>query len=497
MAMPGPLSFNLKLAFGVGQAAEGLKNGAFGTFLLFYYNQVLGMPGTLAGIAVGVALIIDAFADPLAGSISDNWHSSSGRRHPFMYASIVPLALTFYLLFHPMVTGDLGLFVWLLLFSTLSRIAMTLYHVPHLALGAEITDDFAERSEVVGYRQFFTTVGGLAATVIGFWIFFVPTDEFRNGQLNEAAYAPYAAALAVLMAITIFWSAYGTRAVIPYLPKPPPQEHLRVLGVLRRTLTDLVAAMRCGSFRWLFGGVLIVYIMVGVDGALNIYIYTYFWEFNRNEIVALAPAYPIGILLGALFAPKFLGRFGKRFGVMFGTASWAAWQIVPIAARLLGWLPENGDGLLVPMLIVMRVIQGASTVQANVAFGSMVADTVDEHELNTGKRQEGIFFATSSFSAKAASGMGNIIAGFALDLISWPRGPHIKTAADVPADAIVELGMLYGPYVAGCGFISVWCYTRYRLTRERHAEILAELYARRGGPQAVAAAAQVNARRAV
>jgi Na+/melibiose symporter-like transporter len=484
MAMPGPLGFRLKLAFGVGQAAEGLKNGAFGTFLLFYYNQVLGLPGTLAGIAVGTALIVDAFTDPLAGSLSDHWHSRLGRRHPFMYASILPLAVTFYFLFHPLVTSEFGLFVWLVVFSNLSRTAMTLYHVPHLALGAEMTDDFAERSSVVGFRQFFATFGALGATVIGFWIFFVPTPEFPNGQLNEAAYAPFAAALALLMVVTIFWSAWGTRAVIPYLPKPPPDEGLSVLGIVKRTLTDVVAAMRCGSFRWLFVGVLIVFVMVGVDGALNIYIYTYFWELGHHEIVALAPAYPIGVMLGAILAPRLLRCFGKKAGVIFGTASWAGWQILPIVLRLLGLFPENGDALLVPLLIAIRVIQGASTVQANVAFGSMVADTIDEHELNTGKRQEGIFFASSSFAAKAASGMGNIIAGFALDLIDWPRGRHIKSAADVPVEAIVDLGMLYGPYVAGCGIFSVFCYTRYRLTRELHEEILKALYARRGGPRA-------------
>jgi GPH family glycoside/pentoside/hexuronide:cation symporter len=484
--MPGPLPFRIKFAFGVGQAAEGLKNGAFGTFLLFYYNQVLGMPGTLAGIAVGIALIVDAFTDPLAGSLSDHWHSRHGRRHPFMYASIVPLAVTFYFLFHPMVSSDLGLFVWLVIFTNLSRTSMTLYHVPHIALGAEMTDDFAERSSVVGFRQFFATFGALMATVVGFWIFFVPTADYPNGQLNEAAYAPFALTLSLLMVITIFWSAWGTRAVIPYLPKPAHGETLGVGGVVRRTLEDLASAMRCGSFRWLFGGVLIVYVMVGVDGALNIYIYTYFWELGHNEIVALAPAYPIGVMLGAMLAPRVLGRFGKKFGLIFGTASWASWQILPIVARLLDVFPENGDAWLVPTLIVMRVIQGASTVQANVAFGSMVADTIDEHELATGKRQEGIFFASSSFSAKAASGMGNIIAGFALDLISWPRGREIKTAADVPPEAIFDLGMLYGPYVAGCGFISVWCYTRYRLTRARHEEILRELYLRRGGPRAAA-----------
>jgi Na+/melibiose symporter-like transporter len=223
---------------------------------------------------------------------------------------------------------------------------------------------------------------------------------------------------------------------------------------------------------------------VGVDDALNIYIYTYFWELGHHEIVALAPAYPVGVMLGAILAPKLLRRFGKKAGVIFGTASWAGWQILPIVLRLLDLFPENGDALLVPLLIAIRVVQGASTVQANVAFGSMVADTIDEHELSTGKRQEGIFFASSSFAAKAASGMGNIIAGFALDLIDWPRGRHIKSAADVPVEAIVDLGMLYGPYVAGCGIFSVFCYTRYRLTRERHEEILKALYARRGGPRA-------------
>ena len=471
----GLLPFDLKLAFGVGQMAEGLKNGAFGTFLIFYYNQVLGMPGTLAGLAIGIALIVDAITDPLAGSISDHWHSRHGRRHPFMYASMVPLGITFYLLFAPPVHSEWALFVWLVIFTNLARTAMTLYHVPHLALGAEMSTDFSERSSLVGFRQFFTTFGGLAAIFIGFEFFFAPSAGFPNGQLDHSAYAPFAATLAVLMVVTIFWSAWGTRSMIPYLPKAPPGGTLSVLGVLQRTFTDIGGALRAGSFAWLFGGVLVVYVMVGVDGALNIYMYTYFWELSHNEIVALAPAYPIGVMLGAVAAPWLQRRFGKRPGLLFGTACWASLQIVPVVLRLVGWFPENGSDLLVPLLIAFRVVQGAGTVQANVAFGSMVADVADEHELNTGKRQEGIFFAASSFSAKCASGMGSMIAGFALDIIDWPRGPQIRTAADVPPDTLVELGLLYGPIVAGFGIVSVWCYTHYTLTRERHAEILEEL----------------------
>ncbi len=88
--------------------------------------------------------------------------------------------------------------------------------------------------------------------------------------------------------------------------------------------------------------------------------------------------------------------------------------------------------------------------------------------------------AASSFSGKAASGFGNIVAGFGLDIIDWPRGVQIKTAADVPAETIVDLGLMYGPFVAGFGVVSIWCFTKYALTRERHEEILEELELRRG-----------------
>ena len=136
--------FSSKLAFGVGQFAEGLKNTAFAAFVLFYYNQVLGLPGTLAGAALFIALVVDAVTDPLAGSLSDNHKSRLGRRHPFMYASAVPLGMAFVGLFAPPSgLGEWGLFAWLVAFAILTRVAMTLYHVPHLALGAEMTETLA------------------------------------------------------------------------------------------------------------------------------------------------------------------------------------------------------------------------------------------------------------------------------------------------------------------------------------------------------------------
>ncbi|MEX2327114.1 MAG: MFS transporter, partial [Pseudomonadales bacterium] len=198
-----------KMAFGIGQFAEGLKNTGFSLFILFYYNQVLGVSGTLAGAALFVALLFDAVTDPLAGSLSDNWKSKLGRRHPFMYVSAVPLAIAFVGLFSPPENlTEFQLFLWLTVFAILTRGAMTLYHVPHLALGAEMTENFQERTRIVAFRQFFGTFGGAAASIVGLGYFFA--DE-HGGRLSVENYMPYALTLAILMVVTIWYSAWGTQ----------------------------------------------------------------------------------------------------------------------------------------------------------------------------------------------------------------------------------------------------------------------------------------------
>ena len=95
------IAFSSKLAFGLGQMAEGLKNFSFNIFVLFYYSQVLGVPASLCGLVLFLALAFDAVTDPLAGSLSDHWNSPRGRRPPFMYAAAIPLGLTFWALFSP------------------------------------------------------------------------------------------------------------------------------------------------------------------------------------------------------------------------------------------------------------------------------------------------------------------------------------------------------------------------------------------------------------
>ena len=481
MSAAPALNFSTKFSYGIGQLAEGVKNACLGTFVLFYYNQVLGLSGTLAGLAVAIALVFDAVSDPLAGSVSDNWHSRLGRRHPFMYASAIPLAISFALLFMPPSGfGETGLFIWLTATILLTRASMTLYHVPHIALGAELSQDYDERTQVVSFRYFFSFVGWLLAFYAGFGWFFADTAEYPRGQFNTSAYAPFAVLMSVIMAITIFWSAWGTRSRIPYLPPvPPPTETLKPMQYLTRMMRETIEALHSRSFLYLFGGVLLIFVMVGIDSALNLYMIEYFWELNSQQKTVLMLLFPVGIMIGSLLTPVLHRMTDKRTGILIGVTWWAMCQFVPVLLRFLGWFPENHTEWLPITLCIIKFSQGLAAAQSLVSFNSMIADIADQHELTTGKRQEGIFFAAGSFASKATSGVGAFFGGLSLDLIDWPRGDHIQYASDVPVETLASLGMVYGPIVSGFAVLSILLTLQCKMTRAGHDAVVAELDARR------------------
>ena len=109
-----------RLSYGIGGGIYSIKEAAYAIFILFFYTQVLGLPGSVTGIIIAVSLLWDGISDPLVGSWSDRLHSRYGRRHPFMVYSTVPMAIGFVGLFSPpdMVIGSTVLLgAWLLFWS--------------------------------------------------------------------------------------------------------------------------------------------------------------------------------------------------------------------------------------------------------------------------------------------------------------------------------------------------------------------------------------------
>jgi Na+/melibiose symporter-like transporter len=221
---PPPLSRPTKLAFGVGAIAPGITAAAFDFFLLIFYSQVVGLDARLVGLAILISLVCDALSDPVVGYWSDNLRSRWGRRHPFLYASAIPLAASYYFLWTPPTNASQSVLFWYLVtLAVIVRTAITLYRTPASALVPELSPDYHERTALYSLRYFLAWVGGNAVSVWAFAVLFpmFVTATIADGLFNRDAYPNYGlvGALAILLSIVI--SAAGTHARILYLKSAP------------------------------------------------------------------------------------------------------------------------------------------------------------------------------------------------------------------------------------------------------------------------------------
>ena len=149
------LGLTTKLTYGFGAVAYGIKDNGFAYFLLLFYGTVVGLEPALAGTALLIALVFDSLSDPVVGYWSDNTRSRWGRRHPFMYAAAIPVALCYSLLWQPPDWSDGALFLYLVVLAILIRTLITFYETPSSALMPELTADYDERTTIQAWRSFF------------------------------------------------------------------------------------------------------------------------------------------------------------------------------------------------------------------------------------------------------------------------------------------------------------------------------------------------------
>jgi len=458
-------------AFGVGQVAEGIKGTAFNTFLLFFYQQIMGVSGTFTGLALAIALVFDAVTDPVAGSLSDKVRTRWGRRHPFLIVSALPLGLAFFGLFNPPSNlSEFGLFVWLVCFAVLVRGSLTFYHVPHLALGAEMAHDYNQRSTLFAFSTLGGAVGGAMIAFLSYRLFFPTTEEFDPGLLNGAGYTGFSLLAGAVAVISILICVAGTWREIPHLKQPPPSPRFTPMKVVGE-LGDL---FRNKSFRALFLGMLLATTSLAVEAVFGPYMGVHFWGLTTEQLSLLPLVLVIGLLLSVPLTPIATRLLDKKRAVVILAIATVVNMNAIIVLRLLdvSWFPDNDSPWILRLMMLRYLIAAAIAPIIFSSINSMFADIADEHELETGERREGIIYSARSFTQKATGAIGVIIGGAIIDLIAFPAGAKSGT---VDADTIWWLGFAEGPATSVFTIIGVLFYMRYRIDRRRHEDIMSKL----------------------
>ena len=466
-----PLKKGFMLIYSTGQAPEMLIASVVGTFLLFYLTSVCGLRPDVAGLVLFISLAIDAVADPLIGATSDGWKSRLGRRHPFMIVGLIVLPITIIGLFIlPTGLPASWIFGYVLAFNILMRISLSFFILPYAALLPEFSSDYTERSRMMIYRLVVALLAQAAVLVLSFGVFFKGEDA-----LSEASsYVPFAYLVAGIILVTCLTSTFGTLPAAKML-RCSPETH----PPMSRFFKEISELFRNPSFVSLFFGILIYMIAgMGFLNSINLHTFRYFWNLTPEQMQMPTIAQPVGILISIPLTAWLIKVIEKRTIMLITIGAFVITYSIPPLMKILGVLPAEGIAPLI-CVILSGVVFGLCIGLSFVSAGSMVADATDEHDFLFGNRREGLYFASLVFAAKAALGLGGMLAGFSLQLIGFPSNPTSPGGAVQLTPQITNmLGLLWGPVFATGMLLSVPFFLRYRLDRKTHQKIVSAITAR-------------------
>jgi sugar (glycoside-pentoside-hexuronide) transporter len=437
------LPLGIKLSFGIGDIASNFFIVTTGMYLLYFLIKVVGVDPKLAGVMLLIPKLWDVILDPIVGGISDVTRSRFGRRRPYLLYGAIPYGLIFFILF--IAPG------WRTEFANALHVAIVFFlgctmfaviNVPYASMVPEMSDDYNERMSIVSFRMFFASVGALLAGGLA-----MPLVEAGGG--GAPGFRLMGAVFGLGMVITLFVCFFGT-AKAPSLPPkkemPPIKEQIRI-------------AARNFPFVMLMASYFLQALAIGVMMAGFIFYVEYAMRLPKT---AMNIAFPIFLVTGILFIPVWLAvgkRLGKiksyRIGLVFFTVMMAS---LFFTSPSLLWL-----------FYVQIFLAGIGFSSFQLFPFSMLPDTVEYDQMQSGLRREGVFSGMWSAGQKIAYSVGPPIVGFALSLSGF-------VAEGVQPESVnIGVRAAFCLFPAAMVLLSFLPFSKYTLTEQEFENIKARI----------------------
>ena len=437
-------------AFGAPAVGAGYMYLLLALYVMKFSTDVLLIAPAIMGLIFSVSRIWDAISDPLVGYLSDRTTTALGRRRTWILFSFIPIAIGFYAVFAPPVSLSGDALTWWMAASIIGFYsAMTIFFVPHMALGAELSNDYHERSRLFGLRHAFYTVGSILS--LGTMQLLL-NEEFREGGDVRAMAEEYALYAIIAMSVLVLYAVVNLR------------ERPEFQGRLNSSPTS--------AFRDVWKNpharLLVIVTFIENVGSSAIAVLTlYVTQYVVGDPLS-APFIILAYMLPSTASvPMWLPlsrRFGKIRVWMVGMALYG------LAFGGMFFLPflESVDARLT-LIIVMAAFAGLAAGCGGTIGPSVQGDVIDYDEYKTGERKEGSYFAVWNFTYKSALGVMLLLTGFVLEASGFvPNQPQTMTVQ-------IAMVSLYGALPLLCYAIGVVLFSRFKLTEQEYAVIRAEL----------------------
>ena len=401
------------IAYGMPGLGAGYMYLLMSLYVMKFSTDVLLIAPAVMGVIFSISRIWDAVSDPIAGYLSDRTTFKFGRRRTWMLLSFIPISFGFLAVFSPpesMQGQSLDLWMMIAILSFYS--AITLFNVPHMALGAELSEDYHERTRLFGVRHIGFTVGSILSLVS--MSLLISEENSPTGDVRELA-GNLAFLAVAAMSLMIFFSVSRL--------KENPEFQNRVNKNPFKAFRDV----------WVnpHAKILIIVLFIenlggAVIGVLTLYVTQYI-----VEAPAWAPLIIFAYMLpSALSVPLWI-PLSKRFGkIRLWVFSLALTGISFGGIFIIPFLDSVTDRLII--MFIGATLGGMAAGCGGAIGPSVKGDVIDYDEYLTGERKEGSYFAALNFVFKSATGIMLLVTGFVLQFSGFipnqPQTMEVKIA---------------------------------------------------------------------
>jgi Na+/melibiose symporter-like transporter len=466
----------------LGETATAAKTVLTGIFVLFFYTSVIGIPGAMVGLTIGIAFALDAIAEPWIGHLSDRARGTRfGGRHSFMLIGALTIGVCFLAQFTPPPGATLPvLLAWVLVTALAVRVANAFFLVPYYALGADMSQDYYDRTTVTALRAAFGLAATLLTASLSFVLFFPNDGTGADPKLRPEGYVAMGLVFGAAMTVVTLASTLGTfklrhLGISEQQVGQPPQT-----GPMRTTGQMLVTALQPGPFSQLFWANAFTFVALAVNGVLGLAFLTYYAQITRSADLSALQA---SVQIAGLTSSLLWIRFGRRFekGKSFFGATVLCASVLLGARMLIGPGHVFGTGNVWPLL-VGESLAGLAVGLFTLLPYSMLADITDHDELKHGVRRQGAFVGVMRVGQQVGTGVTVLATGI---LVDWFA--HIVPGQAVQSATTIER-VGYGATLLPAlllvpAALLMW---QYRLNRHQVADIQTQLDARREAYNSVA-----------
>ncbi|MBN1691557.1 MAG: MFS transporter [Dehalococcoidia bacterium] len=437
------LPLGIKLSFGIGDIGSNIFIVTTGMYLLFFMTNVMGINPALAGTMLLFPKLWDVISDPLMGAISDVTRSRFGRRRVYLLYGAVPFGLSFFILFlAPGFQMEFANALQTSLLFALACTAFTVINVPYASMVPEMSDDYNERLSIVSFRMTFASIGALLAG--GLTMALVAAG---GGGADGFRFMAGIFGLAIIF--SCLWCFFGTRnapSLPPHKETPPIKEQVRI-------------AARNYPFVVLMTSYFLQALAIGVMMAGFVYYVKYAMTLPET---AMNIAFPIFMVTGVIFIPVWLA-VGKRLGKI--KSYYIGLAIFTLSMGSLFFTSSSQLMIFYAQIFIAGI--GFSSFQL-FPF-SMLPDTVEYDQLQSGMRREGIFSGMWSAGQKIAYSVGPPIVGFALALSGF------VTDGVQPESVATGVRIVFCLFPAAMILLSFLPFSKYKMTEEEFEKVKAKI----------------------